>query len=47
VPNAPGGAIGFMEKGKILFTKGFGLASLDYDILNTENTSFDIGSASD
>lgn len=46
IPNAPGGAIGIMERGKILFTKRFGLASLDYDIPNTENTLFNIGSVS-
>jgi CubicO group peptidase (beta-lactamase class C family) len=45
-PNAPGGTVGIMGNGKLLYTKSFGLASLDYDISNTENTLFNIGSIS-
>jgi CubicO group peptidase (beta-lactamase class C family) len=46
IPNAPGGVIGIMEKGKLSFIKPFGLASLDYDIPNADTTIFNIGSVS-
>ena len=44
--NAPGGAVGILMNGKLIYAKGFGLASLDYDIPNNENTLFNIGSVS-
>jgi CubicO group peptidase (beta-lactamase class C family) len=44
--NLPGGVIGIMEKGKLSYIKPFGLASLDYDIPNTDTTIFNIGSLS-
>ena len=40
--NAPGGVIGIMEKGKLSYIKPFGLASLDYDIPNTDTTIFNM-----
>jgi CubicO group peptidase (beta-lactamase class C family) len=46
IPNTPGGVIGIMEKGKLSYIKPFGLASLDYNILNTDTTIFNIGSVS-
>ena len=46
IPNSPGGVIGIMKKGKLLYLKAFGLASLDYDIPNTDSTLFNIGSVS-
>jgi CubicO group peptidase (beta-lactamase class C family) len=46
IPNAPGGVIGIMKKGKLLYLKAFGLASLDFDIPNTDSTLFNIGSVS-
>ncbi len=46
IPFGPGGVVGIMENGKLIYTEGFGLASLDYDIPNTENTLFNIGSIS-
>jgi len=46
ISNAPGGVIGIMDNGKLLFLKAFGLASLDYDIPNTDSTLFNIGSVS-
>jgi CubicO group peptidase (beta-lactamase class C family) len=44
--DSPGGAVGILLNGKLIYTKGFGLASLDYDIPNNENTIFNIGSIS-
>lgn len=46
IPNAPGGVIGIMSKGELLYLKAFGLSSLDYDIPNTDSTIFNIGSVS-
>ncbi len=46
VSNSPGGAVGIMYKGNLQYATGFGLASLDYDIPNNENTLFNIGSVS-
>lgn len=46
IPNAPGGVVGIMEHGKLIYIKGFGLASLDYDIPCTDSTIFNIGSVS-
>jgi CubicO group peptidase (beta-lactamase class C family) len=46
IPDAPGGVVGIMEHGKLLYKKSFGLASLEYNIPNTENTVFNIGSIS-
>ena len=46
VSNSPGGAVGIMYKGNLQYATGFGLASLDYDIQNNENTLFNIGSVS-
>jgi CubicO group peptidase (beta-lactamase class C family) len=46
IPNAPGGVIGIMEKGKLSYIKPFGLASIDYQIPNTDTTIFNIGSVS-
>ena len=45
-PNSPGGVIGIMEKGKLSYIKAFGLASLDYDLPNTDTTIFNVGSVS-
>ncbi|TDH24579.1 class A beta-lactamase-related serine hydrolase [Segetibacter sp. 3557_3] len=44
--NTPGCAIAVVKEGKMVFSKGYGLASLDYDIPNTANTVFDIASVS-
>lgn len=44
--NSPGGAVGILLNGNLIYVKGFGLASLDYDIPNNENTIFNIGSIS-
>jgi CubicO group peptidase (beta-lactamase class C family) len=45
-PTTPGGVVGLMNNGKLLYLKAFGLASLDYDIHNTDSTLFNIGSVS-
>ncbi|MCP4177020.1 MAG: beta-lactamase family protein [bacterium] len=45
-PNHPGGAIGIMQNGKIVFSRAYGLASLEYLVPNTEGTIFNIASAS-
>ena len=42
----PGCAIAIVKDGRMIFSKGYGLASLDYDIPNTPNTVFDIASVS-
>jgi CubicO group peptidase (beta-lactamase class C family) len=44
--NHPGGAIGIMQNGKILYSKAFGLASLEYQVPNTAETIFNVGSVS-
>ncbi|MFM7858280.1 MAG: serine hydrolase domain-containing protein, partial [Flammeovirgaceae bacterium] len=44
--NTPGVAVAVYEKGKISFSKGYGLANLDYTIPITPQTVFDVGSMS-
>ncbi len=46
VTNHPGGVIGIMQNGKTIYSKAFGLASLEYQIPITTNTIFNIGSVS-
>lgn len=45
-PNTPGGVVGVMNHGRSLYLKAYGLASLDYDIPNTDTTLFNIASIS-
>lgn len=45
-PNHPGGSIGVMKNDKIVFSKSYGLASLEYLIPNSTETLFNIGSVS-
>ena len=45
-PNHPGGAIAVMKDGKRVFSKAYGLASLEYLIPNSTETFFNIGSNS-
>jgi len=45
-PNHPGGAIGIMQNGKTVFSKAYGLASLEYLVPNTTGTIFNIASVS-
>lgn len=44
--NSPGFAIGIINGTKVLYTKGYGSANLDYEIPITPNSSFDIASVS-
>lgn len=44
--NHPGGAIGIMQKGEVVYSKAFGLASLEYQVPNTAGTIFNSGSIS-
>ncbi|TVZ56235.1 CubicO group peptidase (beta-lactamase class C family) [Lutibacter sp. Hel_I_33_5] len=45
-PNQPGGTLGIMQNGKIIYSKAFGLASLEYQVPNTTETIFNIASVS-
>lgn len=45
-PNHPGGAVGIMKKGKVVFSRAYGLASLEYLVPNTPDTRFNIASVS-
>jgi CubicO group peptidase (beta-lactamase class C family) len=44
--NHPGGALGIMQNGEIIYSKAFGLSSLEYQIPNTTETIFNVGSVS-
>ncbi len=46
VPNHPGGAVGVMKDGKLVFSKAYGLASLEYLVPNTTDTRFNVASVS-
>ena len=45
-PNHPGGAVGVMKDGNILFSRAYGLASLEYLAPNSPGTIFNTGSVS-
>lgn len=45
-PNHPGGAVGVTKNGKTVFSKAFGLASLEYLVPNAPGTIFNTGSVS-
>lgn len=45
-PNSPGGSVGIIKDGKLIFTKGYGIANLDYNIPNGPETVFKIASTS-
>ena len=44
--NHPGGSIGIMENSKLVYTRAFGLASLEYQVPNTVGTQYNIASVS-
>jgi CubicO group peptidase (beta-lactamase class C family) len=44
--NQPGGTVLISQKGEMLFSRAYGLASLEYNVPNTLNTRFNIGSLS-
>lgn len=45
-PDVPGCSVGVYQDGRILFTKGYGAASLEHQVPNAANTVFDLGSTS-
>ena len=45
-PGHPGGAVGIMQNGEVVFSKAYGLASLEYQVPNTAETIFNTGSIS-
>ena len=42
----PGGSVGVIKDGKLIYKRAFGMASLDYDVPNTPATLFNVASAS-
>lgn len=42
----PGGAVGIIRNGKLLYSKGFGMADLEHGVTNTPNTVFYLASVS-
>jgi CubicO group peptidase (beta-lactamase class C family) len=43
----PGGAVGVVKDGRLVYKRGFGMANLDYDVPNTTSTTlFNLASAS-
>ena len=45
-PNVPGCAIGIVENGKLIYSKGYGIADLEHDIEISPSSVFYIGSVS-
>ncbi|NET32933.1 MAG: beta-lactamase family protein [Cyanothece sp. SIO1E1] len=45
-PGVPGASLGVIQNGELVFAHGYGLANLEYDIPNDENSVFRIGSTS-
>ena len=44
--SSPGFSLGVVKNGKVLYSKGFGLANLEHAIPNTSTTGFNVGSNS-
>lgn len=44
--DGPGGVIGIVQDGSLIFSKAYGLSSLEYDVPNTTETIFNIASVS-
>ena len=44
--NHPGGAVGIMQNGEVIYSKAFGLASIEYQVPNKTKTIFNSGSIS-
>lgn len=42
----PGGAVGVVKDGRLVYKRGFGMANLDYDVPNTPSTRFNLASVS-
>jgi CubicO group peptidase (beta-lactamase class C family) len=45
-PESPGCAIGVVERGELIYSKGFGSANLDYQMPNSPQTDFEVASFS-
>jgi len=45
-PTSPGAAVAVMQNGKIIYSHGYGMASLEYGVPNTPTTVFDVASLS-
>lgn len=45
-PASPGCALGVVERGRVVYERGYGMANLDYDIPNSPQTVYYIGSVS-
>lgn len=45
-PKVPGGSLGIIQDGKLIYTRGYGMANLEYDIPNDTKSVFRIGSTS-
>lgn len=45
-PGVPGCALGVIHDGQLIYARGYGMANLEYDIPNTPNSVFRIGSTS-
>ena len=45
-PNHPGGTVGVMQNGRTIFSKAYGLASLEYLVPNSTSTIFNTASIS-
>src|SRR5262252_868525 len=45
-PDSPGASIAVIENGKIIYSKGYGSANLEYGVPNTPATVFDLASVS-
>lgn len=44
--NTPGCALGIIQNGKLIYSRGYGLANMEYSIPNTDHSIFRIGSSS-
>lgn len=44
--DTPGGTIGIVHNGALIFKKSYGLASMEYNVKNTDNTLYNIASVS-
>ncbi len=45
-PTTPGCILGIVHHGEIVYSRGYGMANLEYSIPNTADTVFDVGSVS-
>lgn len=44
--DVPGCALGIIKNGKLIYSRGYGVANMEYDIANSESSVFRIGSTS-